>query len=63
MRIQLMDRSEHALNDSYIRHGYGDLGWREKQIPSSTSTKKSYRIKINLEFHQWKSLEDIQRLF
>jgi hypothetical protein len=59
--IQLMDRGENALIDSDIRHCYGEKGCEEKQIPPITSNNL-YRMKINLEFHDWKAAYDIQTL-
>jgi tetratricopeptide (TPR) repeat protein len=57
-----MNRGERALIDSDIRHCYGDMGCEEKQIPSINSTKNSYKMKIDLEFHDWKSPPDVQTL-
>jgi len=59
--IQLMDRGEHAIIDSDIRHCYGEQGCEEKQIPP-ISSNNSYRMKIDLEFHDWKQPIDIQIL-
>ncbi len=59
--IQLMDRGEHAIIDSDVRHCYGENGYEEKQIPPISSTN-SYRMKIYLEFHDWKDPTDIQTL-
>ncbi|UJR07620.1 hypothetical protein I4U23_011909 [Adineta vaga] len=59
--IQLMDRSEHALIDSDVRHCYGENGCEEKQIPPITSTN-SYRMKIDLELVDWTDAPDIPTL-
>jgi len=59
--IQLMDRGENALIDSDSRHCYGENGCEEKQIAPITSNN-SYRMKIDLEFHDWKYAPDIQIL-
>ncbi|CAM4818154.1 unnamed protein product [Rotaria magnacalcarata] len=59
--IQLMDRGEHAFIDADIRHGYGEIGCIEKEIPPVSSNIK-YRMKIDLEFHDWKDAPDIQTL-
>ncbi|CAF3924366.1 unnamed protein product [Rotaria sordida] len=59
--IQLMDRGEHAFIYSDIRHCYGEMGCEEKQIPS-VSSNNSYRMKIDLELHDWKHVPDIQTL-
>lgn len=56
-----MDRGEHALIESDVRHCYGNIGCKEKQIPQ-ISSNKSYRMKIDLEFHDWKDGFDIQKL-
>ena len=61
LSIQLMDRGEHAIIDSDVRHCYGENGCEEKQIPPNTSTN-SYRMKIDLQFHDWKNPVDIQAL-
>ncbi|CAF4070693.1 unnamed protein product [Rotaria sp. Silwood2] len=59
--IQLMDRGEHAFIYSDVRHCYGEIGYEEKQIPP-ISSNNSYRMKIDLEFHDWKYAPDIQTL-
>ena len=59
--VQLMNRGERALVDSDIRHCYGENGCEEKQIPPISSTD-SYRMKIDLELHDWKSPSDVQYL-
>ncbi|CAM2710587.1 unnamed protein product [Rotaria socialis] len=59
--IQLMDRGEHAFIDADMRHGYGEIGCIEKEIPSISPNIK-YRMKIDLEFHDWKDAPDIQTL-
>jgi hypothetical protein len=59
--VQLMDRGERALIDSDIRHCYGEIGCEEKEIPS-VSPNNSYRMKIDLELHDWKPATDVQRL-
>jgi len=59
--IQLMDRGERALIDSDIRHCYGDIGCEDKHIPPIT-TINPYRMKIELELHDWISPADIQIL-
>lgn len=59
--IQLMDRGEHAIIDSDIRHCYGENGCEEKGIPPITS-ENTYRMKIDLELHDWKYPEKIQTL-
>ncbi|CAF1139388.1 unnamed protein product [Adineta ricciae] len=59
--IQLMDRGEHALIDSDVRHCYGENGCEEKQIPPVTSTS-SYRMRIDLELVDWKDAPDISTL-
>jgi hypothetical protein len=56
-----MDRGEHAFIDSDVRHCYGENGCEEKQIPP-ISSENSYRMKIDLEFHDWKYAPDIQTL-
>ncbi len=56
-----MDRGEHAFIDSDVRHCYGENGCEEKQIPPLAS-ENSYRMKIDLEFHDWKYAPDIQTL-
>ncbi|CAF4871150.1 unnamed protein product [Rotaria sp. Silwood1] len=61
LSIQLMDRGEHALIYSDVRHCYGDIGCEEKQIPP-ISSNNSYQMKIDLEFHDWKHAPDIQTL-
>ncbi|CAF4532195.1 unnamed protein product [Rotaria socialis] len=43
--VQTMNRGECALINCDIRHGYGDMGCHEKQIPA-ISTNKSYRMLI-----------------
>ena len=59
--LQSMDRGERALIDCDIRHCYGEIGCEEKQIPPINSLN-SYRMKIDLELHQWISPPDIQLL-
>lgn len=59
--VQLMDRGERALIDSDIRHCYGDIGCEDKHIPPITSINP-YRMKIELELHDWISPADIQIL-
>ncbi|CAF1189967.1 unnamed protein product [Adineta ricciae] len=59
--IQLMDRGEHALIDSDVRHCYGENGCEEKQIPPVTSTSP-YRMRIELELIDWKDAPDISTL-
>ena len=59
--LQSMDRGERALIDSEIRHCYGDIGCEEKHIPPITSINP-YRMKIELELHDWISPDDIQIL-
>ncbi|CAF1423512.1 unnamed protein product [Rotaria sp. Silwood1] len=59
--VQTMDRGECALIDSDIRHCYGDIGCLEKQIPP-VSSNNSYRMKIELELHDWQSPPDVQKL-
>lgn len=59
--LQSMTRGEYALIDSDTRHGYGEMGCQEKQIPAMTSDK-SYRMKIELELHDWQSPDDIRTL-
>jgi hypothetical protein len=59
--IQLMERGEHAFIDSDVRHCYGQIGCQEKQIPPASETD-SYRMKIDIEFHDWKPAPDIQTL-
>lgn len=59
--LQSMNRGERALIDSDIRHCYGDIGCEEKQIPPPNSLHP-YRMKIDLELHQWISPIDIQLL-
>ena len=61
MSIQLMDRGERAIIDSDVRHCYGENGCEEKQIPPFTTTNP-YRMKIDLQFHDWKDPVDIQTL-
>jgi hypothetical protein len=56
-----MDRGEHAIIDSDIRHCYGEIGCEEKQIPP-VSADNSYRMKVDLEFHDWKYPPDIPTL-
>ena len=60
--IQLMDRGEHAIIDSDVRHCYGNIGCEEKQLPSITSSTNSYRMKIDLQLHDWKDPVDISTL-
>ncbi|CAF1349964.1 unnamed protein product [Adineta steineri] len=60
--IQSMNRGEHATIDSDIRHCYGQMGCQEKQIPPVNSSTNSYKMKIELEFHDWTSPPDIQTL-
>jgi tetratricopeptide (TPR) repeat protein len=59
--VQLMDRGERALIDSDIRHCYGDIGCQDKHIPPITSMNP-YRMKIELELHDWISPADVQIL-
>ncbi|CAF0817990.1 unnamed protein product [Rotaria sordida] len=59
--VQTMNRGECALIDSDIRHCYGDMGCLEKEIPS-VSSNNSYRMKIELELHDWQSPVDVQKL-
>jgi len=59
--VLLMDRGERALIDSDIRHCYGENGCEEKQIPPISSLN-SYRMKIDLELHDWISPPDVQKL-
>jgi tetratricopeptide (TPR) repeat protein len=59
--VQLMDRGERALIDSDIRHCYGDIGCQDKHIPPITSINP-YRMKIELELHDWISPADVQIL-
>jgi FK506-binding protein 8 len=59
--VQKMNRGEHAVIDADIRLGYGDIGCEEKQIPPTTSLNP-YRMKIDLELHDWKSALDVQTL-
>jgi FK506-binding protein 8 len=59
--VLLMNRGEHALIDSDIRHCYGEIGCEEKQIPPISSLN-SYRMKIDLELHDWISPPDVQTL-
>jgi len=61
MSIQLMDRGEHAIIDSDVRHCYELNGCEEKGIPP-ISEENSYRMKIDLELHDWKYPSDIQTL-
>ena len=56
-----MDRGEHATIDSDTRHCYGENGCEEKQIPP-VSSDNSYRMKIDLEFHDWQDPTDVQIL-
>ena len=56
-----MDRGERALIDSDIRHCYGEIGCEEKQIPA-ISTINSYKMKIDLELHNWISPSHVQTL-
>jgi hypothetical protein len=58
MSIQLMDRGEHAIIISDIRHCYGEQGCEEKQIPPTNG----YHMKIDLQFHDWKYPVEIQTL-
>lgn len=58
MSIQLMDRGEHAIINSDVRHCYGETGCEEKQLPPVTTTN-SYRMKIDLQLHDWKDPIDI----
>jgi hypothetical protein len=57
----LIDRGERALSDTDIRHCYGDIGYEEKHIPPITSIN-AYRMKIELELHEWISPVDVQIL-
>ncbi len=59
--VQLMDRGERALINSDIRHCYGDMGSEEKQIPSISSLN-SYKMKIDLELHDWIPPANVQLL-
>jgi FK506-binding protein 8 len=59
--VLLMDRGERASIDSDIRHCYGENGCEEKQIPPITSLNP-YRMKIDLELHDWISPPDVQTL-
>ena len=59
--VQLMDRGEHALIDADVRHCYGDIGCPEKKIPASSSTGP-YRMKIDVELHDWKVSSDVETL-
>ena len=59
--IQSMDRGEHALIDSDVRHCYGQNGCQEKLIPPITSLNP-YRIKIDLILHDWISPPDVRIL-
>jgi len=59
--LQLMDRGEHALIDSDIRHCYGEIGCEEKYIPPVTSLNP-YRMKIDLELHDWIAPPDVRKL-
>jgi hypothetical protein len=56
-----MNRGERALIDSDVRHCYGQNDCEDKQISSITSLNP-YRMKIELEFHDWISPPDIQTL-
>ena len=57
-----MDRGELASIDSDIRHCYGNAGCPEKNIPEVKTNDHSYRMKIILELHDWKRIDDIQSL-
>lgn len=59
--IQLMDRGEHAVIDSDVRHCYGEQGCEEKQIPPVTATSP-YRMKIDIQLHDWKYPAEIPTL-
>jgi len=55
-----MNRGERAVIDSDARHCYGEIGCQEKQIPSSSTGP--FRMKIDLELHDWISPPDIETL-
>lgn len=61
MSIQLMNCGECAFIYSEARHCYGNIGCEEKKIPP-ISTDNSYRMKIDLEFHDYKDPLNIEKL-
>lgn len=61
MSVQLMDRGEQAVIDSDSRHCYDQAGCEEKQIPPITS-ENPYRMKIELDFHDWKAPPEISTM-
>ena len=56
-----MDRGEYAVIYSEARHCYGDIGYEDKQL-HPLSSENSYRMKIDLELHDWKDPPDIETL-
>ena len=61
MSVQLMDRGEQAVIDSDPRHCYDEPGCEEKQIPPVTPDKP-YRMKIELNLHDWKVPPEISTM-
>ena len=59
--VQLMDRGERALIDADTRHCYGEMGYPEKKISARSSTGP-YRMKIDVELHDWQVASDVETL-
>ena len=59
--VQVMNRGERALIESQVRHCFGDEGCEEKQVPP-LSSNNTYRMRIELELHDWNTAPDVQTL-
>lgn len=51
--LQTMHRNERSLIVSDVRHCYGTLGCQEKGIPAVEQGNNVYKMKIELELHNW----------
>ena len=59
--VQVMNRGERALIESHVRHCFGDEGCEEKQVPPLSSSN-AYRMRIELELHDWSTAPDVQTI-